>query len=743
MERVAHRTCPLCEATCGLTLTLQDRELVKVRGDDEDVFSKGYLCPKAIALIDLERDPDIVRTPLIREGEGFREASWDEAFELITEKLGGILSEHGRDAVAVYLGNPNAHNLAGSLYAKPLLKSLGTRNIYSATTVDQMPKQLAGGLMFGTGLSVPIPDVDNTSYLLILGANPFVSNGSLLTAPDLPGRLRALRRRGGKLVVADPRRTRTAEEADEHLSIVPGTDAHFLFAIVQTLFADGLVSLGRLEQHTAGVEEVRALAQPFTPEAAEPVCGIPAETIRRIARELAAAKTAAVYARIGTCTQEFGTLASWLVDVINVLTGNLDRPGGALFTKPAAGSPTTAGAPGKGRGVRTGRHRSRVRGAPEVLGELPVACLAEEILTPGEGRVRALITLAGNPVVSTPDATTLARAFDALDFMVSIDIYINDTTRHADVILPGEPALSRSHYDVAFYALSCRNIARYSPAINPVPDGQIPEWQVLLRMTGIAAGAADATVEQLDEMVAREVLARGLRNPSSPANGVEEDEAWKAVGDRTGPERLLDILLRSGPYGDAFGREPDGLSLELLEQHPHGIDLGPLQPRIPEILRTPSGMIELAPEPIVADCARLSESLGRRRNGALVLIGRRQLRSNNSWMHNLPLLAGGSNKCTLHIHPDDASRFGIAEGGAVTVTSSAGSVRIEAEVTDEVMPGVVSIPHGWGAADDGVRAAVAGGQARTNSNVLAPSDMIDPLSGNAVLNGIPVTITPA
>ncbi|HEX9713657.1 MAG TPA: molybdopterin-dependent oxidoreductase [Actinomycetota bacterium] len=743
MERVAHRTCPLCEATCGLTLTLQDRELVKVRGDDEDVFSKGYLCPKAIALIDLERDPDIVRTPLIREGEGFREASWDEAFELITEKLGGILSEHGRDAVAVYLGNPNVHNLAGSLYAKPLLKSLGTRNIYSATTVDQMPKQLAGGLMFGTGLSVPIPDVDNTSYLLILGANPFVSNGSLLTAPDLPGRLRALRRRGGKLVVADPRRTRTAEEADEHLSIVPGTDAHFLFAIVQTLFADGLVSLGRLEQHTAGVEEVRALAQPFTPEAAEPVCGIPAETIRRIARELAAAKTAAVYARIGTCTQEFGTLASWLVDVINVLTGNLDRPGGALFTKPAAGSPTTAGAPGKGRGVRTGRHRSRVRGAPEVLGELPVACLAEEILTPGEGRVRALITLAGNPVVSTPDATTLARAFDALDFMVSIDIYINDTTRHADVILPGEPALSRSHYDVAFYALSCRNIARYSPAINPVPDGQIPEWQVLLRMTGIAAGAADATVEQLDEMVAREVLARGLRNPSSPANGVEEDEAWKAVGDRTGPERLLDILLRSGPYGDAFGREPDGLSLELLEQHPHGIDLGPLQPRIPEILRTPSGMIELAPEPIVADCARLSESLGRRRNGALVLIGRRQLRSNNSWMHNLPLLAGGSNKCTLHIHPDDASRFGIAEGGAVTVTSSAGSVRIEAEVTDEVMPGVVSIPHGWGAADDGVRAAVAAGQARTNSNVLAPSDMIDPLSGNAVLNGIPVTITPA
>ena len=742
MERIAHRTCPLCEATCGLTLTLEGRDLVKVRGDDEDVFSRGYLCPKAVALIDLERDPDIVRTPLIRENGSFREASWDEAFALIAERLGPILSEHGRDAVAVYLGNPNVHNLAGSLYAKPLLKALGTRNIYSATTVDQMPKQLSGGLMFGTGLSIPIPDIDNTSYLLVLGANPFVSNGSLLTAPDLPGRLRALRKRGGKLVVVDPRRTRTAEEADEHLPVVPGTDAHFLFAIVRTLFDEGLVSMGRLDEHTNGVEEVRALAAPFTPEAVEPVCGIPAETTRRIAREIAVAETAAVYARIGTCTQEFGTLASWLVDVINVLTGNLDRPGGALFTKPASGSPTTNGTPGMGRGIRIGRHRSRVRGAPEVLGELPVACLAEEILTPGEGQVHALVTLAGNPVVSTPDATTLARALESLEFMVSVDIYLNDTTRHADVILPGESALSRGHYDVAFYSLSCRNIARYSPPVNPLTEGQVPEWQALLRLTGIAAGAGDATVEQLDELVAREVLARGLRNPSSPAKGVDEDEAWKAVGDRVGPERLLDILVRSGSYGDGFGRRPDGLSMEVLEQHPHGIDFGPLQPRIPEVLRTPSGKIELAPEPIVEDCARLTASLSRARNGSLVLIGRRQLRSNNSWMHNLPRLAGGSNRCTLHIHPDDAARFGIAEGGLATVTSSAGTVRIEAEVTDEVMAGVVSIPHGWGAADD-VRAGVAAGQARTNSNVLAPSDLIDPLSGNAVLNGIPVTVAPA
>jgi anaerobic selenocysteine-containing dehydrogenase len=743
-SRTVYRTCPLCEATCGLELTLEGRELIKVRGDAEDVFSHGYICPKAIALLDLERDPDVVRAPLVRDGGGFREASWDEAFERVEAGLRPIIEQHGPDAVAVYLGNPNVHNLAGLIYNRVLLKALGTANLYTATTVDQMPKQVSCAYMFGTGLSIPIPDIDRTDYMLILGANPFASNGSLFTAPNLPGRLREVRRRGGKLVVIDPRRTQTAKEADEHHFIVPGTDAHFLAGIVHTLFAENLVAPGRLAEHTNGLDEVRRLATEFAPEVVAPVCGIAAEEIRRIARELAAGERAAVYGRIGTCTQEFGTLASWLVDVINVLSGNLDRPGGAMFPTPAAGSPNTAGTPGVGRGAQFGRRRSRVRGLPEHFNELPVACLAEEILTPGEGRVRALITVAGNPAASTPDAGRLGHALGELDFMVAVDVYVNQTTRHADVILPGSSPLTREHFDIAFYALSCRNVANYSPPSVPLADGEMNEWEVLLRLAAICAGqGAHADLGVLDELVAREMLQRGLQNPSSPAKGADAEAAWRAVAARRGPERILDILLRTGPFGDAFGARADGLSLSVLEANPHGVDLGPLQPRIPEVLRTPSGKIELAPEPIVRDTERLRASLARRRDGELVLIGRRQLRSNNSWMHNLPTLAGGANRCTMQIHPDDAARMGVEDGKAARVSSTAGEIEVVVEVTDVVMAGVVSIPHGWGLAGEGIRARVGEADPGVNSNLLAPSDLIDPLSGNAVLNGIPVTVAPA
>ena len=742
-ERIVYRTCPLCEATCGLELTIRGRELVRVRGDRDDVFSGGYICPKGVALTDLERDPDLLRTPMVRDGDGFREATWDEAFARVDAGLRPILQDHGPQSVAVYLGNPNVHNLAGLLYNRVLLRALGTRNIFTATTVDQMPKQVSAALMFGSALSIPIPDVDRTDHFLILGANPMVSNGSLFTAPDIPGRLRALRKRGGKIVVVDPRRTQTAKVADEHHFIVPGTDAHLLFGIVHTLFDEGLVSMGVLEEHVNGVDEVRRLADDFPPETVADVCGIPAVEIRRMAREVAAAPTAAVYGRIGTCTQEFGTVASWLVDVINALTGNLDRPGGAMFTKTATGGANTSGQPGVGKGVTLGRHHSRVRGLPEALGELPVACLAEEILTPGEGQVRALITVAGNPAISTPDGGRLETALEAVDFMVSVDIYLNQTTRHADVILPGEPALTRDHYDVAFYALSCRNVANYSPPALPVAGGMLQEWEVLLRLAGIAAGQGpDADVAFLDALFARQMIDRGVRNPSSPAHGADPEGAWTALGERTGPARILDILLRTGPYGDGFGADPEGLTLATLEANPHGVDLGPLQPRIPEVLRTPSGKIELAPEPLVDDTARLAGSLGRRRNGHMVLIGRRQLRSNNSWMHNLPTCSGGANRCTMHIHPDDAARFGVTDGGAAAVTSSAGTIEVEAAVTDEIMPGVVSIPHGWGSTD-GTRATVAARDPGTNSNILSPADLLDPLSGNAVLNGIPVTVAPA
>jgi anaerobic selenocysteine-containing dehydrogenase len=605
--------------------------------------------------------------------------------------------------------------------------------------VDQMPKQVSAGAMFGTMLSVPVPDLDRCEHLLLLGANPLVSNGSLLTAPDMRGRLRGIRERSGKVVVVDPRVTRTAEEADEHHFIRPGSDALLLAAIACTLLEEGLDAPGRLAEHTVGLEEVRTLVREFTPEAVAGACGIDAGDIRRMARELAAAEHAAVYARIGTCTQEFGTLASWLVDVLNVLTGNLDREGGAMFTRAAAGQRNSSGAPGSGKGVRFGRWASRVRGLGEAFGELPVAVLAEEIDTPGEGQIRALVTIAGNPLVSTPNSGRLTRAVQGLDFMLAIDIYVNETTRHADVILPAPEPLEKSHYDLALYQLAARNVANYSP---PVFERTVPaEWETFLRLAGIVTGQGpDADVEAIDSMVIQTLVQRELADPASRVAGREAGELLEALEPRRGPERILDFMIRVGPYGDGFGADPDGLTLDVLEQHPHGIDLGPLEPRLPEMLRTPSGKVELAPEPIAADVKRLRGSLKRERNGGMVLIGRRQLRSNNSWMHNLPALVKGKDRCTLHIHPDDAERLGLTDGGRALVRSAAGQVEAPVELTDGIMPGVVSIPHGWGHNEDGVRMGVASMHAGVNSNVLADETLVDPPSGNAVLNGIPVEV---
>jgi anaerobic selenocysteine-containing dehydrogenase len=741
--RTEYRTCHLCEATCGLELHLDGRAITLVRGDRDDVFSHGYLCPKGTALKQLESDPDRIRRPLVRRGDTFYEVSWDEAFEVIDAGLAPIREQYGPDALAIYLGNPSAHNLAGLVYNRALLQAARTKNVYSASTVDQMPKQVSAGLMFGGALTIPIADVDRTDYLLVLGANPYASNGSLMTAPDLPGRLRALRARGGTLVVVDPRRTKTAEEADEHLPIRPATDALFLFAIVQVLFAEDLVDLGDVATHVNGVDDVRRLAVSFTPEAVAPACGIDAATIRRVARELASAPTAAVYGRIGTCTQEFGTLASWLVDVINVCTGNLDRPGGAMFTRAATASGSNDGT-GKGRGVTFGRRTSRVRGLPEYFGELPVVCLAEEIETPGEGRVRALVTVAGNPAVSAPNSDRIGRALATLDFMVSLDIYVNETTRHANVILPPEPELARGHYDLALYNLAIRNVANYSPPIVELEPGEAPEWRSMLRLAGIVGGqGAHADVDALDDLIVSGLVARAVARRGSNVEGREADELMKALATRRGPERILDLMLRTGPYGDGFGADAEGLSLAVLEANPHGVDLGPLQPRIPEVLRTPSGMIELAPEACVADVARLHSVLDRplaSAGGPLVLVGRRDLRSNNSWMHNLQVLVKGKARCTLHVHPDDAARLGFGDGADVRVRSTSGEIVLPAEVTDAVMPGVVSIPHGWGHDVEGTRMATATRHAGANSNVLARSDLFDPLSGNAVFSGIPVEV---
>ncbi len=742
-ETVHFRTCPFCEATCGLAVTVRGDEVVSVRGDERDVFSGGFLCPKSQGLKQLHDDPDRLTRPLIRRDGELVEASWEEAFAAIDAGLSRVLAEGGRDAVAVYVGNPAAHSLGPTLYGTAFLKALGSKNIYSASTVDQMPKQVSAGLMFGAGLSVPIPDVDRTDHLLILGANPLVSNGSLLTAPDMRGRIRAIRERGGKVVVIDPRRSRTAREASEHHFIRPGTDALLLFAIANTLLAEGLAEPGPLAEHAVGAERIGELAQPFAPEAVAPVCGIDAVEIRRMAAELAAADRAAVYGRIGTTTQRFGTVASWLVDVLNYLTGNLDREGGAMFPLAAAGQRNSSGTGPVGKGVRIGRWESRVAGRPEVLGELPVAGLAEEITTPGDGQVRALVTIAGNPLVSTPDAGALAEAVETLDFIVSIDIYVNETSSRADVILPAPEPLAKAHYDTALYQLAVRSVANYSPPILPRAADQPDEWEVILRLTGIVAGQGpEADIEALDELVVRTVAGREVGLPGSPVEGRDADELLAEIGDRRGPERLLDLMLRAGPFGDGFGADPDGLTLAKLEQSPHGFDGGAMRPRLPGVLRTPSGKIELAPPEIVADVPRLEAELGSPANGQMVLIGRRQLRSNNSWMHNLPALVKGKDRCTVQVSPADAERLGLVEGGRARVGSSVGELVAPVEITDEIMPGVVSIPHGWGHDAPGARLGVATEHAGVNSNLLAPVE-VDVPSGNAVLNGIPVEVTAA
>jgi anaerobic selenocysteine-containing dehydrogenase len=748
-KRIEYRTCPLCEATCGLELHLEGDDLTLVRGDRDDVFSRGYLCPKGTALKQLDTDPDRLTWPLVKRDGGFVEVGWDEAFAEIEARLLPIVEEHGRDAVAVYMGNPSAHNLANLVYNRVLNQSLGTTNLYSASTVDQMPKQVSAGLMFGGALSVPVADIDRMDLLVIMGANPYASNGSLMTAPDFPGRLEALRARGGRVVVIDPRRSQTAEKVDEHVFVRPGTDAHLLFAMVHVLFDEDLVRLGRCEGIVDGVDEVRRLAADFAPEVVAPVCGVDAGTVRRLARDLARTERAGVYGRIGTCTQEFGTTASWLVDVVNVLAGNLDVEGGMMFARPAAGGGPVGGSTpvGVGRGVRFGRRRSRVRDMPEFFGEFPVVTLADEIETPGEGQVRALITIAGNPVVSTPDAGRLDRALGTLDFMVSVDIYRNETTRHADVVLPAPRTLARSHYDLALYSLAIRNVANYSPPLVPLAEHERPEWETLLRLAAICAGRGSSVdaAYALDDFALGAVVAKAVGRADGPLAGRDADEIVAAVtaDGRRGPERMLDFMLRTGAYGDQFGAPgfEGGLTLAHLEAAPHGVDLGPLQPRLPEVLRTPTGHIDLAPEVIVADVAtRLVPSLGRIGDGGLVLVGRRDLRSNNSWMHNLEILVKGKPRCTLQIHPEDASRLGVVDGMSVRVRSRVGEVELPAAVTDGIMPGVVSIPHGWGHDGAGVELGVARRYAGVNSNVLSDGTLVDPLSGNAVLNGIPVTV---
>ncbi|WP_405981424.1 molybdopterin-dependent oxidoreductase [Streptomyces sp. NBC_00158] len=760
MPRTAPRICPLCEATCGLTLTIEGTTVTGARGDRDDVFSRGFICPKGAAFGALDADPDRLRTPLVRRDGRLREVTWEEAYDAIAAAVPALVREHGAQSVGIVLGNPNAHTMAGALYPPLLVNTLGTRNLFTASTLDQMPKHVSSGLLFGDPFAIPVPDLDHTDFLLLIGANPVESNGSLCTAPDFPGKLKALRARGGTLVVVDPRRTRTAALADTHLAPRPGSDALLLAALAHTLLTEKLADPGALTEHAEGLRELTDALGSFTPEAVAPACDLPADRIRALARELAAAPTAAVYGRIGSTTVEHGTLASWLVDVLNILTGNLDRPGGALFPLPAAGPrPRPAG---PGRGFALGRWHSRVSGHPEAKSELPTAALAEEIETPGEGRIRALIVIGANPVLSAPDGRRLDAALAGLDFMVSVDPYLNETSRHAHVVLPPPPPSQTAHHDFAFNGFAVRNQVRYTRPAVPLEADRLDECEIHARLVLAVSGRhGSLQPSAVDDMAIQAALAKETADRRSPLHGADPAALAGLLTGESGPERRLDLMLRLGPYGDLFGAddrtrtraaaagdaagavpgEAAGLSLERLLAHPHGIDLGPLRPRLPGLLRTRSGRIELLPEPIAAELPGLRAALAAR-PAALVLVGRRHLRSNNSWLHNVPALTGGSNRCTLQVHPADADRLGLADGGRARITADGGSLEAPVEVTDAVRTGVVSLPHGWGHDRDGTRLTVAGADPGVNVNQLLDGTRLDPLSGTAVLNGFPVTLTP-
>ena len=744
-HRTVFRTCPLCEATCGLEITVNPQEqVVRIRGDQKDVFSHGFICPKGSTLKQLHEDPDRLRQPLVKRNGVHVAVSWDEAWQEVERGFMGVIERHGRGALSAYLGNPNAHNLGPQLYSGAMLKSMGSRNIFSASSVDQMPMHVAGGFMFGTAQSIPVPDIDHTDYLLMLGANPYASNGSLCTAPDYPGRLQAIRARGGKVVVVDPRRTKTAEESDEWVSIRPGTDGLFMSALLHVMFAENIAKVEpRIASISNGLDDVRAAVAPYSPLAVAEMTGVPADVITRIAREMCAAPTSAVYGRIGVNTVSFGTLNAWLVNVLNIVTGNFDKRGGAMITTPLAGSATTRGTAGKGKGFATGRGHSRVSKKPEVLGEYPVAVMAEEIMTPGENQIRGAITVGGNPIMSTPHSAQLDAAFADLEFMVSVDIYLNETTRHADVILPSPSALEKNHFDVGLYTYAVRNVGNYSEPVLQKDPSQPDEWEIILKLGGILQGlGATCDVSVLDDNMVSAMVTSAVANSSSPISGRDADEIISELSKdgRRGTARILDFMLHTGPYGAAFGANPNGLSLDVMLANPHGVDMGPLEPRFPEALRTPTGKIEIAPQPLLDDMKRLHALLTSPSQHDMVLVGRRELKSNNSWMHNINVLTKGSLSCTAHVHPDDAQRFGITDGATIRISSRVGEIEIPAEVTDAVRPGVVSVPHGWGHGVPGTQMAVAAAKAGVNSNILTDDKEIDPLSGNAVLNAIPVTL---
>ncbi|GLO44735.1 molybdopterin-dependent oxidoreductase [Pseudomonas putida] len=696
-----HRACHLCEAICGLNIEVSHdddgRALISsIKGDPQDPFSRGHVCPKAVALQDIQNDPDRLRQPHKRVGEHWHAIGWDEAFALAADRLWAIQQAHGRNAVAVYQGNPSVHNYGLMTHSNYFLGLLKTRNRFSATSVDQLPQHLVSHLMYGHGLLLPIPDIDQTGFMLILGGNPLASNGSIMTVPDVEKRLKALRARGGRLVVVDPRRSETAAMADSHLFIRPGGDAALLCGLLNTLFAEGLARGSHLP--VTGLQQVREAIAPFSAEAMSPHCGIAAADIRQLARDFAAADKAVCYGRMGVSTQAFGTLCHWLVQLINLVTGNLDREGGALCTEPAVDLVATTS------GGHFNAWQSRVSGLPEYGGELPVAALAEEVLTPGEGQVRALVTVAGNPVLSTPNGRQLDMALEGLEFMLSIDLYINETTRHADLILPSTSALENDHYDSTFNLLAVRNVTRFNRAILAKPEGALHDWEIFV----------------------------GLAQAFARRAGLELKPTWA-------PAQMIDLALRKGRYGEAT---PWQLSLAVLDQHPHGLDLGPLRANLAARLTTASKAVEAAPQVLLDDLRRLAQQAPPT-PGELLLIGRRHVRSNNSWMHNFHRLVKGKSRHQLLMHPQDLQQRQLQDGQRVRIRSRTGDLEVEVQACEDMMPGVVSLPHGFGHSRQGVRMQIAQAQPGVSANDLTDERLRDQVSGNAALNGVPVQVEAA
>lgn len=692
MSEVHYRSCNLCEAICGIEIRHENGKITSITGDKSDPFSRGHLCPKALALKDIYEDRNRLKRPVKRIGKDWHEISWDEAFATIAGKIREIQQNYGRNAVAVFQGNPSVHNFGTLLSSGEFLKSLKTQNHFTATSVDQLPHHFAAWAMLGHPLLLPIPDIDRTEYFLVLGANPLASNGSLMTAPDIINRLEAINRRGGKIVLIDPRKTETARVASEHHFIQPSTDAYFLLAVINTLFAENLVNPERLADFTDGVETLRAAAQDYAPERVENLTGIAAADTRRLAREFAAAKSAVCYGRMGLSTQKFGGLCQWLINAINVLTGNFDRAGGAMFTAPAF----DVLAASKGGNIYN-RWQSRVRRLPEFMGELPVAALAEEILTEGEGQIKALITSCGNPALSTPNGARLERALEKLEFMVSIDIYINETTRFADIILPPATGLEVSHYDVIFNILAVRNTAKYSAPLYAKGEDARYDWEILQTLAHLFSG---------------------------------NTEPLKLVP----PEAKLDFGLKFGAYK---------LSLEELIKNPHGVDLGELKPCLPARLFTENKRLDLAPAVLIEDLARLEIKEQSAEDFPFSLIGRRHLRDCNSWLHNSEILVKGKNRCTLLINRSDAERLKLHDRQTVKVASRTGAVEIPLEITDAIAPGVVSIPHGYGHAREGVRLDVARNHAGVSVNDLTDHETLDELTGNAAFSSVKVRVEAA